>query len=70
MTGTVTSQMAGHVGRFLDPDPQLADRDDLAAVLGNTNQSGYRALREAPRLAGASRIFDVIMADCAIFTAH
>lgn len=68
MTCTVTSQMTGHVGRFIDPDPQLADRDDLAAALGKTVQSGYQARRDSSHLAGASRIFDAIMADSAKFT--
>lgn len=54
-------------GRFIAADPALADSTNLAETLGKTIQSGYRAVSEAPRLAGASRIFDSIMASGAKF---
>lgn len=54
-------------GRFIAADPALAASANLAETLGKTVQSGYRAINEAPRLAGASRIFDAIMAEGAKF---
>lgn len=59
---------ADELGGFIDPDHRLADCDDIAAALGKTVLSGYRAIREAPRLAGQSRIFDAIMAEAAAFS--
>lgn len=54
-------------GRFIEPDASLADCDDIAKKLGNVLYGGYRAVREAPRFAGISRIFDAIMANNAEF---
>jgi cephalosporin hydroxylase len=52
-------------GRFIAPDPALADSADPAAALGIVIRSGYRAIDESGRLAGASRIFDTLMAAAA-----
>ena len=54
-------------GRFIAPHPALADCADPAAALGIVIRSGYRAIDESSRLAGASRIFDTLMAAAAKF---
>jgi len=59
--------VTGAPGVFIAPNPALADCANLAETLGKTIQSGYRAINEAPRLAGTSRIFDAIMAEVARF---